>query len=147
MKIAFGRFTTFDEPPSGLTSRTAGTHGPTTENRITGLTHFLLPLTCRHEIDPERPTALLTMPSACRASLASHGASPVPRSGGPSHSPARVRCCQPRLRARVPLGLGFGGRFGAFQGGSGSFKEGVLRAEKRASLQGKRATKRYSEMT
>jgi hypothetical protein len=40
------------------------------------------------------------------------------------------------------LGLGFGDRFGGFQGCSGPFEEMVLHAEKPGELQGKRATKR-----
>jgi len=37
------------------------------------------------------------------------------------------------------LGLGSGDRFEGFRGGSGSFKGGVLQAEKPAELQEKRA--------
>jgi hypothetical protein len=40
------------------------------------------------------------------------------------------------------LGLGFGDRFGGFEGRSGSFKEMVQHTEKPGELQGKRATKR-----
>jgi hypothetical protein len=45
------------------------------------------------------------------------------------------------------LGTGFGDRFEHFRGGSGSFKEGVLQAEKPAELQGKRMNKRLSQIT
>ena len=44
------------------------------------------------------------------------------------------------------MGLGSGDRFEAFRGASGSFKEGVLEAERQAELQGKRASKRLSEI-
>jgi len=42
----------------------------------------------------------------------------------------------------VSLGLGFGDRFEAFRGGSGSFEEGVPLAEKPTELQGKRSAER-----
>ena len=45
------------------------------------------------------------------------------------------------------LGLGFGDRFGGFQGRPGSFKEMVLHTEELAELQGKRATKRLLRVT
>jgi hypothetical protein len=45
------------------------------------------------------------------------------------------------------LGLGFGDRFGGFQGRSGSFKEMVQRAEKPGELQEKRAIKRLLGIT
>jgi hypothetical protein len=45
------------------------------------------------------------------------------------------------------LGLGFGDRFGGFQGRSRSFKEMVHQAEKSGELQGKRAIKRLLGMT
>jgi hypothetical protein len=45
------------------------------------------------------------------------------------------------------LGMGFGDRFSAFRGGSGSFKGKVLRASKPGEMQGKRASKRRSHIT
>jgi hypothetical protein len=54
----------------------------------------------------------------------------------------------PYLSTRTSaLGLGFGDRFGGFQGCSGSFEEMVLHAEKPGELQGKRATTRICEIT
>ena len=47
----------------------------------------------------------------------------------------------------LALGRGSGDRFGAFRGGSGSFKESVLQAEKPAELQGKRVAKRVAKVT
>jgi hypothetical protein len=52
-----------------------------------------------------------------------------------------------RQQIRASLGLGSGDRFGAPRGGSGSFKARGERAEKPARLQGKRATKRLSQVT
>jgi hypothetical protein len=45
------------------------------------------------------------------------------------------------------LGIGFGDRFEAFRGGSGSFKGRVQGADKPGELQGKRASKRRSHIT
>jgi hypothetical protein len=58
-----------------------------------------------------------------------------------------VTCCHHRRQARVPLGLGSGDRFEALGGGSGSFKGMVLRADKPLRLQGKRANKRFSQIS
>jgi hypothetical protein len=70
----------------------------------------------------------------------------------PEHTTDAGTRCEPTLadphrgpRAAAPLGLVFGDRFEAFRGGSGSFKERVLRAEKPAELQGKRSTERYGK--
>jgi hypothetical protein len=51
-------------------------------------------------------------------------------------SRAILICCHRRRRARASLGLGSGDRFEVCQGGSGLFKEGVHKAQKRAELQG-----------
>jgi hypothetical protein len=54
----------------------------------------------------------------------------------------------PHLATRTTaLGLGFGDRFGGFQGRSGSFEEMVLQAEEPGELQGKRAIKRVRGIT
>jgi hypothetical protein len=52
-----------------------------------------------------------------------------------------------RQQTRASLGLGSGDRFGALRGGSRSFKATVERAQKLVRLQGKRATKRLSQVT
>jgi hypothetical protein len=51
-----------------------------------------------------------------------------------------------RQQTRASLGLAFGDRFGALRGGSRSFKARVERAQKLVRLQGKRATKRLSQV-
>jgi hypothetical protein len=58
-----------------------------------------------------------------------------------------VKLAALQLRQMAPtstasLGLGFGDRFEAFRGGSGSFEEGVPLAEKPTELQGKRSAER-----
>jgi hypothetical protein len=50
-------------------------------------------------------------------------------------------------KSRTLLGLGLGDRFEASQGGSGSLKGRVERAGKPSRLQGKRASKRRSNLT
>jgi hypothetical protein len=66
--------------------------------------------------------------------------------GRPSRLRATLASCLRRLQVWAPLGLGLGDRFGGFRGRSGSFKERMREAEKRADLQGKRFTKRVSQM-
>src|SRR6266545_4854587 len=70
---------------------------------------------------------------------------PKPMTDASADSGATLGCCHPRLRRRPAVGLGSGDRFGVSRGGSGAFREGVLQAEKPAGLQGKRATKRFSQ--
>lgn len=54
----------------------------------------------------------------------------------------------PLLTTRTAhLGLGFGDRFGGFQGRSGSFKERMQHTEKPGELQAKRTTKRLLGIT
>jgi hypothetical protein len=55
--------------------------------------------------------------------------------------------CRIRQQGTASLGLDSGDRSGAIRGGSGSFKARVERAEKPGRLQGKRVTKRLSEIT
>jgi hypothetical protein len=55
--------------------------------------------------------------------------------------------CRIRQQMRASLGLGSGDRFRALRGSSGCFTGRVERTGKRAVLQGKRATKRLSEIT
>jgi hypothetical protein len=66
--------------------------------------------------------------------------------GRPSRLRATLASCLRRLQVWAPLGLGPGDRFGGFRGRSGSSKERMREAEKRADLQGKRFTKRVSQM-
>jgi hypothetical protein len=60
---------------------------------------------------------------------------------------ARLAGCHRRLQVGASLGLGFGDRFSAFRGCSGSFKGRVPQAEKIGRIAGKHATKRYSQIT
>jgi hypothetical protein len=63
-----------------------------------------------------------------------------------SRSQATVADLHRSVRTRRSLGLGFGDRFEDFRGGSGAFKAGMQGAEKPATLQGKRASKPYSDI-
>jgi hypothetical protein len=65
----------------------------------------------------------------------------------PSDLASNAPLLPPLATGTSALGLGFGDRFGGFQGRSGSFKEMVQQAEKPPELQGKRATKRLLGIT
>jgi hypothetical protein len=97
----------------------------------------------------------LPAPPGAAVSARTMGASTPPVAASSYVNPsANDRCCPSRGSAVATddykhgsLGLGFGDRFGAFGGCLGSFEGRVLQREKRAGLQGKRATQARSHST
>jgi hypothetical protein len=103
--------------------------------------HSQLAATALTDVDARLPAT----PSARSTSVASSMLQPSEQTMNAQALPQRTRANRRRARRRpASVGLGFGDRFEAFRGGSGSFKGRVRPGKKSAELQVKGATKRRS---